>query len=186
MVPKVIEYLSDERAVSISACYYSSMVLIEEGEVFNFGGNSLVYGSYADAPSAMDYLAAYAPEEIVSLRGMGVVVMEMGDDNHTLVLTRDGTVLSFGEGNAGQLGHGDQEVHDEPKVVEALRGVRVVAVAAGSKHSLVLTDEGAVLSFGAGGRRQLGYSNFDPGITGQSDLCLTRPLVDDPVISLLC
>ena len=113
--------------------------------------------------------------------------MGMGDEDHALVLTRDGTVLSFGQRDSGQLGHGHvytSPQHEEPEVIEALRGVRVVAVAAGERHSLVLTDEGAVLSFGAGGRGQLGYSEFDPGITGRRDLCLTGPLVAAPVIAL--
>ena len=35
-------------------------------------------------------------------------------------------------------------------MIEALRGVRVVAIAAGGSHSMVLTDEGKVFSFGMG------------------------------------
>ena len=77
---------------------------------------------------------------------------------HILVLTTTGEVLSFGSGWYGRLGHGDEEDQLEPKVIEALRGTRVVAIAAGAEHSMVLTDEGAVLSFGQGSHGYpLGY-----------------------------
>ena len=54
---------------------------------------------------------------------------------HILALTDAGEVLSFGQGNYGQLGHGDQLDQREPKVVEALRGKHVNAIAAGNLHS---------------------------------------------------
>ena len=76
---------------------------------------------------------------------------------HSLVLSVEGVVLSFGRGGYGKLGHGDEEDQLEPKVIEALRGRRVVAIAAGRRHSMVLTEEGEVLSFGSYG---------DPWMTG--------------------
>jgi len=77
-----------------------------------------------------------------------------------VVLTDEGEVLSFGWGVHGRLGHGDAEDQLVPKVIEALNGVRAVAIAAGAQHSMVLTDEGEVLSFG----------NGDNGVLGHSDL----------------
>eukprot|EP00854_Cymbomonas_tetramitiformis_P027196 gene27196-33478_t len=68
--------------------------------------------------------------------------------NHTVLCTRDGRVVSFGEGGRGQLGHGEAQPERTPRVVAALleRGVR--AVAAGREHSLYLTEDGRV--FGSG------------------------------------
>ena len=82
--------------------------------------------------------------------------VSVGVSGHILALTHTGEVLSFGNGGAGQLGHGDEEHQLVPKVIEALRGVRVVAIAAGGTHSMVLTDEGEVLSFGKGEHGKLG------------------------------
>ena len=78
---------------------------------------------------------------------------------HSLVLTEAGAVLSFGHGVDGCLGHGDDEDQRTPKVIEALRGERVVAVSAGNVHSLVLTEAGAVLSFGHGDDGRLGHGD---------------------------
>jgi alpha-tubulin suppressor-like RCC1 family protein len=85
--------------------------------------------------------------------------------NHTLVLTEAGAVLSFGYGGEGRLGHGNTENQLAPKVIEALRDERVVAVSAGCDHSLVLTEAGAVLSFGSGGAGQLGHGDTEHQLT---------------------
>ncbi len=79
--------------------------------------------------------------------------------DHILALADAGEVLSFGEGLYGRLGHGGSVIQRVPKVIEALRGTRVVAIAAGGRHSMVLTDEGAVLSFGMGYSGQLGHGD---------------------------
>eukprot|EP00966_Prymnesium_polylepis_P248040 5735447-Prymnesium_polylepis.1 len=80
---------------------------------------------------------------------------------HTLALSEDGAVYSFGWGFDGRLGHGNEEDQLTPRVIEGLLGVRACAVAAGGGHSLVLAASGAVYSFGFGGRGQLGHGVGD-------------------------
>jgi len=48
------------------------------------------------------------------------------------------------------LGHGDAEEQWQPKKVEAFDGQRVLAVLAGGAHSLALTADGSVWSWGYG------------------------------------
>ena len=76
---------------------------------------------------------------------------------HSLALTDDGAVWSWGFGLFGELGHGDQQIRLLPKKVEALAGQRVVAVSAGGEHSLALTADGAVFTWGDGGLGRLGH-----------------------------
>jgi alpha-tubulin suppressor-like RCC1 family protein len=67
---------------------------------------------------------------------------------HTLAVSVDGkTVWSFGGGDNGKLGHGDTSQVYRPKVIEALQGLYVRKVAAGSTFSLALTSNGQVLNF---------------------------------------
>lgn len=51
-------------------------------------------------------------------------------------------VFTFGRGEDGQLGLGDTCDSDEPKFVDALRGVGVRQIACGSGHTVVLTADG--------------------------------------------
>ena len=98
------------------------------------------------------------PKVIEALRGRRVVAIAVGG-LHSIVLTDEGEVLSFGAGSYGKLGHGDEVSQLVPKVIGALRDRRVVAIAAGNFHSMVLADKGAVLSFGKGKSGRLGHGD---------------------------
>ena len=87
------------------------------------------------------------------------VVAVSAAPNHSLAITADGAVWSWGVGDDGQLGHGDQQNQLLPKKVEALVGQRVVAVSAGTAVSLAITADGAVWSWGYGHQGRLGHGN---------------------------
>ncbi len=61
------------------------------------------------------------------------------------------TVFTWGRGEDGQLGLGDTSDQDEPTYVDALRGVGVRQIACGSGHTVVLSTEGEVYTWGRGG-----------------------------------
>ena len=90
------------------------------------------------------------------MAGQRVVAVSAGD-KHSLALTADGAVWSWGNGGFGELGHGDEQNQLLPKKIEALAAQRVVAVSAGYVHSLALTADGAVLTWGKGESGCLGH-----------------------------
>ena len=87
------------------------------------------------------------------------VVAASAGTHHSLAITADGSVWSWGSGGFGKLGHGDEQNQLLPKKVEALPDRRVVAVSAGEYHSLALTADGAVWSWGDGLRGKLGHGD---------------------------
>ena len=88
--------------------------------------------------------------------GRRVVAVSAGAD-HSLAITADGAVWSWGGGVSGKLGHGDQQDQLLPKKIEAFAGRRVVAVSAGREHSLATTADGAVFTWGKGECGCLGH-----------------------------
>ena len=84
----------------------------------------------------------------------------MSAANHSFAITADGAVWSWGWGDLGRLGHGDRQSQLLPKKVEALAGRRVVALSAALVHSLAITADGAVWSWGGGGSGKLGHGDF--------------------------
>ena len=80
-------------------------------------------------------------------------------DYHSLAITADGAVWSWGGGAYGRLGHGDEQNQLLPKKVDALTGQRVVAVSAGGVHNLVITADGGVWSWGTGDFGKLGHGD---------------------------
>ena len=87
------------------------------------------------------------------------VVAVSAGSQHSLAVTADGAVWSWGFGGLGQLGHGDQQNQLLPKKIEALAGQRVLAVSAGQSHSIAITADGAVSSWGLGGFGCLGHGD---------------------------
>ena len=76
---------------------------------------------------------------------------------HNLAITADGALWSWGYGCFGQLGHDDTQNQLLPKKIEALTGQRVAAVSGGVGHSLALTADGAVFTWGVGALGRLGH-----------------------------
>lgn len=72
------------------------------------------------------------------------------NSNRNDVENGDLVVYTWGRGEDGQLGLGDTSDQDEPTYVDALRGVGVRQIACGSGHTVVLSTEGEVFTWGRG------------------------------------
>jgi len=146
--------LGGERAVSVVAGGRHNLALTSSGAVWSWGQGGcgkLGHGDHEDQ---------WQPTMIEAFAGQRVVAVSAGD-SHSLAITADGALRSWGWGGFGQLGHGDNQQQDQllPKKVEALTGQRVVAVSAGAFHSLALTADGAVWSWGWGSFGKLGHGD---------------------------
>ncbi|GFR62447.1 X-linked retinitis pigmentosa GTPase regulator-like protein [Elysia marginata] len=97
---------------------------------------------------------------------------------HSLALTEDHQVYSWGWGVHGQLGHGNPEDCLIPQHVRYLMNFGIVKVAAGYAHSLALTESGEVWSFGCGYFGQLGLgTNSKTSIPERISFPTTSPMV---------
>lgn len=94
----------------------------------------------------------HTPEEVLGA-GSGAVGIASGGD-HQLALMADGSVLAWGNNQAGQLGDGTRVDRTSPVLVSGLS--EAVAVAAGGGHSLALCADGSVRAWGANGAGALG------------------------------
>ena len=80
-------------------------------------------------------------------------------DFHTAAVTSDGAVYTWGRGDYGRLGHGDEDNQHTPKRVDALASVSVRALACGMRHTAALTSDGTVYTWGRGDDGELGHGN---------------------------
>ncbi|KAJ0180993.1 hypothetical protein K1T71_003078 [Dendrolimus kikuchii] len=80
---------------------------------------------------------------------------------HCLALSADGDVYSWGEGEDGKLGHGNRVSYDRPKLITALSGLEVVAIACGGAHSACLTARGRIYTWGKGRYGRLGHGDSE-------------------------
>lgn len=80
---------------------------------------------------------------------------------HSLVLTTDGTLYSFGFGQSGQLGHRSSKNMLRPKAVEDFKDKKIQLVAAGAHHSVVMTRSGDIYVCGNNKDGQLGLGDTE-------------------------
>jgi alpha-tubulin suppressor-like RCC1 family protein len=87
---------------------------------------------------------------------------EGGQNEQSLALLGDGTVVAWGSNEYGQLGIGSKVDRHEAAKVKVLTNVR--AIAAGGKHSLALLESGHVMSWGWNAQGQLGRGTSKEGL----------------------
>ncbi|KAL9968021.1 hypothetical protein ACROYT_G026346 [Oculina patagonica] len=67
---------------------------------------------------------------------------------------------TWGDGTTGMLGHGENGEENVPKVVEALLSKDIVKVACGVTHTIAVSKEGEVFSWGSGYGGKLGQGHL--------------------------
>lgn len=100
---------------------------------------------------------------------------------HTLALTRKGRVFAFGAGFGGRLGNGSERDEELPFLVEDLEDYRIAAIDAGECHSVALSREGDVLTWGFGASGALGHGNRENQLKPKLVVGL-----DTPVTAIAC
>jgi len=78
-------------------------------------------------------------------------------NRHSAVISEDGMLYTFGYGNWGALGHGNERdiKFDKPKMVSKFEnlGLRVIDVSIGDYHTAALTEDGSVWTWGYAGKK---------------------------------
>uniref|UniRef100_A0A671R2Y9 Inhibitor of Bruton tyrosine kinase-like n=1 Tax=Sinocyclocheilus anshuiensis TaxID=1608454 RepID=A0A671R2Y9_9TELE len=77
---------------------------------------------------------------------------------HSVFLSQKGQVYTCGHGQGGRLGHGDEQTYLVPRMVEGLLSHHCSQIAAARDHTVVLTEEGYVYTFGLNTHNQLGLA----------------------------
>lgn len=152
LVPRQVLALAGHRVVSVSTGAEHSLAVTDAGEVFSWGFDS--HGQCGLGCYNVDHPK---PRRIAALTGVQVCSTSAGH-YHSVALAREGTVYSFGYNGIGQLGIGPSLSVLEPQAVEALRGVKIASVAAGSFHTLARNKDGTVWAWGDNSYGALGRS----------------------------
>ncbi|KAL9226838.1 hypothetical protein vseg_002605 [Gypsophila vaccaria] len=128
-------------------------------------------------------------EEIVRNIAHKIIAISAGEA-HTLALSGDGKVYSWGRGTFGRLGNGSETDEAMPVPVKLETGgpdmkkdINFAAVAAGAYHSLALSDDGSVWGWGYNTYSQLGFDGGSVSVPRRLDkfieLRSPRSLGDD-------
>lgn len=160
LTPRPIQALQDERSVQVStgkAPLCHAFAVTDSGRLFAWGHtNNGQLGIGYPTGDGMDLMFRSVPNLV---QCPAKITQVSAGGGHTLIVTSAGGLYSFGGNEHGQLGHGDVKERWVPQAVAALAHLRVREVAAGCKHSVVLTKCGQVFTFGDGADGSLGLGN---------------------------
>ncbi|KAF5480430.1 hypothetical protein F2P56_001180 [Juglans regia] len=134
---------------AVSCGGFFTMALTEQGQLWNWGANS----NYELGRG--DKVGGWKPKPIPNLEGVRFIQIASGG-YHSLALTDDGKVLSWGHGGHGQLGHSSIQNQKVPEPIGALSDEHVVYIACGGSSSAAVTREGKLYMWGNAKDSQLG------------------------------
>jgi len=148
LVPTLVagEALGGAAAVLVAAGSGHTMALTLEGELWVWGGGrygQLGLGDEANrlVPTLVGAGAAFG--------GLPVLTVACGEI-HTLAVTKDGALWTFGNGAIGALGHNDHNNRLVPTRIEAQHfgNANIVSTAGGGSHSAAVTEDGTLYTWG--------------------------------------
>lgn len=142
----------------IAAGDYHSFAIDAQGNVFAWGLNQ--YGQCGTKAELVDGDVVTRPTKVTRLGNKVVAIA--GGEHHSLAVDEEGKLYAFGRVDMCELGikkenlpdysfkdeHGRVRAVPFPTVVEGIPKMR--SVAAGSHHSLAITQDGVVFSWGYG------------------------------------
>ncbi|CEG48985.1 regulator of chromosome condensation-like protein [Plasmopara halstedii] len=179
-VPRKVMTLLRQNVVSASCGGAHTVVLTEKGSVFSFGrgrNGRLGLG---------DTKWRDVPHEIMTFPLHMRVVQVACGWNFTTAIGQNGTLCTWGKTGEGQCGIG---YVDQDQVVPAIvkfgtnSDVPILDVACGYTHTLVLTANGTMYSWGLGEYGQLGTGNVYEPIPAQVHYSID---VSDPLARVYC
>ncbi len=144
--------------IAVAAGESFSLALRHDGTVVAWGDDAFGQLGRGATPSSTNI-----PVQVKGIGGVGVltdVVAIAAGRHHSLALRSDGSLVTWGRNQAGQLGTGTiGDNRNVPVQILAARGLpftRLIAVAGGAQHSLALRSDGTVLAWGSDSDGQLG------------------------------
>lgn len=155
------------------------LLLSDTGDVFSWGNGTryqLGLGmplSEVDKPQLVRTLAL-----VKALQGKYIVNVACGG-HHSVAVTNDGELYSWGMGTEGQLGHNARENQPLPRLCIGLLGHLITKVACGGSHSVAIAVDGTVFTWGRGKNGRLGHGNEETHIVP----CALRTLPANLVVT---
>jgi len=176
--PKQVEPLCYKGVVGFA---YGSgphvLAYTETGELYSWGHNG--YCQLGNGSTNQGLVPALIQN---SLLGRKVVQVACGS-HHSVCLTADGDIFSWGQNNCGQIGSGTTTNQSTPrKVSTSFGGRKVVSITCGQTNTMATLENGEVYGWGYNGNGQLGLGNN----INQLNPCRVTALQGVVITSVLC
>lgn len=151
--PKVIKGLVTSTVVQIACGHRHCLALTNKGELYSWGLNDC-----GQLGLGLKVRTVATPTIVGSLLGLPISLISCGG-YHSIILSTSGAVYGWGKNSFGQLGLNSEVDHIYPCQLKTLRSIKVKYIDCGEDFSVFLTQDGGVLTCGAGTYGQLGHGS---------------------------
>ncbi|GFP86184.1 ultraviolet-b receptor uvr8 [Phtheirospermum japonicum] len=188
-IPKRVRGPIEGLQVAFVSCGpWHTAVLTSAGRLFTFGDGTFGALGHGDRDGVN------VPREVEDLKGLKTMkvacgvwhtaaVVEVGSDSEQpsdRVLT--GKLFTWGDGDKGQLGHGDCKARLVPECVASVVDSDFSQVVCGSNLTVALTTSGRVYTMGSTSHGQQGSPSSD----GKIPICVRGTIADSCVEEIAC
>ncbi|TDH73911.1 hypothetical protein CCR75_008078 [Bremia lactucae] len=192
-IPRRVSALQQHTIIQVACGGFHSLVTDLNGHVFAWGSNSR--GQLGFSFSKTESGAFATPSVVADLRGVYVRSVACGE-YHSLALSSDGRVFSWGCNRFGKLGRVAKDLLDmaQPRQVDAdwtgwdmdmktkiesgAQNIAVCRIAAGKDHSLAISGEGVGFTWGRGDSGQLGHGCYMDVSEPKQVMAITPSILD--------
>ncbi len=160
--PKKVEYFikNNIKIKKVSCGGYHTVVISENNEdVYSFGKGifgQLGYGISENTSKPKKVI--FEPKQnskYEKSEKINIIDIKCGGE-HSLFLSSNNNLYACGHGYLGQLGFGNDKNINKPLIVKSLTNKKIIEIAAGWSHSMVLTSEGNIYTTGCNKYGELG------------------------------
>ncbi|KAG0575477.1 hypothetical protein KC19_5G006600 [Ceratodon purpureus] len=148
--PRIVKGSRDLHFARVAAGVAHTLALTGSGDVYSFGQGSNGALGHGNLDSCS------TPSIVKSLWSLGITQVACGE-YHSVALTVDGQIFTWGRGKYGQLGHGTSQNGNFPVAVKALADHHVAQIACGGDHTIAVNSNGQIFSWGRGLWGQTGH-----------------------------
>ena len=159
--PLLVYKLKNVRVKKVYSGWEHNIIISDTNEIYSFGhNNNCQCGIPINKNKNIDNIKIKNPINISDLNSGITAISAACGNEHTLILDNKNNVYSFGNNEDGVLGIKDSKIksYQFNKVNFGVYNNRIKAIAAGTVHSIALTDDGKIFSWGSAQGGQLGLS----------------------------
>ena len=164
--PQQVADLAGKRMVQVACGSVHTLALTVRGELFVWGGarsGKLGLGGVGFCDTFVQKTRSGQPfvprPKLVSALAAVHVAHVAAGRAHSLAVTEQGALYTWGCGKEGKLGHGGMQAEWLPRRVSSMLTVAVIQASCGREHTSAVTSAGWLFSWGCGARGKLGVGS---------------------------
>lgn len=157
--------IQTQKQVSMVACGWHHLLFVSNSELYSMGCNG--YGQCG----ILKLRATISTPQLLNWEHTHMVKQLACGEQHSLVLLTDGSVYAMGSNAFGQTGCLEQKEEHVLQKVDGIEHAFISAIACGSRHSVLLEEDGDLYTMGWNGHCQLGHGDIEsykiPEVVGE-------------------